>query len=161
MSIALAALLSLLLAFLLFFRARAKKKAAAPEVARDTTPAIDAWITDALETELAEVALGIPSSTPEERRRLARSLRGDPDPDVVARVEDKVKAVELEFVRYAHEADAELTLRVRYEDGSAGTSTKRLSWSEVPEAVRADFERRGGTRVFRTWVFPWSRVQAL
>lgn len=158
MSLALAVLLSLLLAFFLF---RLKqKKAAAPEVARDTTPAIDAWIADALEAELAEVALGIPSSTPEERRRLARSLRGEPDPDVVARVEDKVKTVELEFVRYAHEADAELTLRVRYEDGHAGTATKRLSWSEVPEAIRADFDRRGGTRVFRTWVFPWSRAQA-
>ena len=33
--------------------------------------------------------------------------------------------------------------------------------SEVPEAVRSDFERRGGTRVFRTWVFPWARMSAL
>ena len=101
------------------------------------------------------------SSTPEERRKLARSLRGEPDPDVVSRVEDKVKAVELEFVKYAHDTEAEVTLRVRYEDGNAGTASKRLAWSDVPEAIRADFDGRGGTRVFRTWVFPWARVHAL
>lgn len=159
MSIAVALVLSLLLGYFVF-RARSKK-ASGPEVARDTTPALDAWIADALETELAEGALGMTSSTPEERRKLARSLRGDPDPDVVSKVEDKVKAVELEFVRYTHEADAEITLRVRYEDGNAGTATKRIPWGEVPEAVRGDFDRRGGTRVFRTWVFPWARVSAL
>lgn len=158
MSIALALLLSIVLGYVVF-RARAKK--AGPEALRDTTPSLDAWIAAALETELAEVALGMSSSTPEERRRLARSLRGDPDPDVVARVEDKVKTVELEYVRYAHEADAEITLRVRYEDGTAGTATKRVPWTDVPEAVRADFDRRGGTRVFRTWVFPWARMSAL
>lgn len=159
MSIALALALSLLLGWLVF-RAQ-QKKAARPEVARDTTPALDAWIADALETELAEGALGMKSSTPEERKKLARSLRGDFDPDVVSKVEDMVKGVELEFVRYTHENDAEVTVRVRYEDGNAGTATKRIAWSEVPEAVRDDFGRRGGTRVFRSWVFPWSRMSAL
>lgn len=159
MSIALALVLSLLLGWLVF---RAKqKKAARPEVARDTTPALDAWIADALETELAEGALGMKSSTPEERKKLARSLRGDFDPDVVSKVEDMVKGVELEFVRYTHERDAEVTVRVRYEDGNAGTATKRIPWTEVPDAVRDDFGRRGGTRVFRSWVFPWSRMSAL
>ncbi|MBS2014498.1 MAG: hypothetical protein JST00_16550 [Deltaproteobacteria bacterium] len=159
MSLLVAFLLSLALGYLVF-RARARR-AGAPEAARDTTPALDAWIADALESELAEGALGMRSSTPEERRKLARSLRGDPDPDVVATIEDKVKAVELEFVRYTHESDAEVTVRVRYEDGNAGTATKRIPWAEVPDAVRADFDRRGGTRVFRTWVFPWSRMSAL
>lgn len=159
MSIALALVLSLVLGWLVF---RAKqKKASRPEVARDTTPALDSWIADALETELAEGALGMKSSTPEERKKLARSLRGDFDPDVVSKVEDMVKSVELEFVRYTHENDAEVTVRVRYEDGNAGTATKRIAWTEVPEAVRDDFGRRGGTRVFRTWVFPWSRMSAL
>ena len=83
------------------------------------------------------------------------------DPDVVSRVEDKVRAVELEFLKYAHDAEAEVTVRVRYEDGNAGTATRRLAWAEVPEAVRSDFDRRGGTRVFRAWVFPWARARAL
>ncbi len=156
--VAVAAVLAL--AAFLFMRSRANKRTD-PEVSRESTPALDAWIADALEVELAEGALGMRSSTPEERRKLAKSLRGEPDPDVVSRVEDKVKAVELEFVKYAHDTEAEVTLRVRYEDGNAGTASKRLAWTDVPEAIRSDFERRGGTRVFRTWIFPWARVHAL
>lgn len=159
MSFALAGAVAVLLVAYFFLRSR--KSGAAAEVARESTPALDGWIADALEVELAEGALGMRSSTPEERRKLGRSLRGDFDPDVVSRVEDKVKAVELEFVKYAHDNEAEVTLRVRYEDGNAGTATKRLAWNHVPEAVRADFDRRGGTRVFRTWVFPWARVHAM
>ena len=158
MSFALIALAALVVAY---FFMRSRKSQGDAEVARESTPALDSWITDALEVELAEGALGLRSSTPEERRKLGKSLRGEPDPDVVSRVEDKVKTVELEFVKYAHDSEAEVTLRVRYEDGNAGTATKRLAWADVPEAIRADFDRRGGTRVFRTWVFPWARVRAL
>ncbi|MDB4933412.1 MAG: hypothetical protein JWP87_384 [Labilithrix sp.] len=158
MSFALLALAAIAVAY---FFMRSRKNSGDAEVARESTPALDTWIADALEVELAEGALGMRASTPEERRKLAKSLRGDPDPDVVSRVEDKVKAVELEFVKYAHDSEAEVTLRVRYEDGNAGTATKRLALTDVPEAIRADFDRRGGTRVFRTWVFPWARVRAL
>ncbi len=152
--------LALGVALVLLFVARAKKRRSL-EVAKDSTPALDAWLTEALELELAEGALGMRSSTPEERRKLQKSLRGDFDPDVVTKVEDVVRAVELEFVRYAHENDAEVLLRVRYEDGRTGTATKRMPWTDVPEAVRADFERRSATRVFRTWPLPWSRMHAL
>ena len=158
MSFALAALAALLVAY---FFMRSRKTKGDAEVARESTPALDGWIADALETELAEGALGLRGSTPEERRKLSKSLRGEPDPDVVSCIEDKVKAVELEFVKYSHDSQAEVTLRVRYEDGNAGTATKRFDWTDVPEAIRADFERRGGTRVFRSWVFPWARVSAL
>jgi hypothetical protein len=161
MSFALLAPVLLAVLALVYFFVKSKHKTGAAEVARESTPALDAWIADALEVELAEGALGMKASTPEERRKLARSLRGEPDPDVVSRVEEKVRTVELEFVRYAHEPDAEVTLRVRYEDGNAGTAGKRLALADLPEAVRSDFERRGATRVFRTWVFPWARAHAL
>lgn len=151
------ALVAALAAFF-FFRARKKPK---PEVARETTPALDAFIAEALENELAGPVLGIRGASAEERRPLAKTLRNEPDPDVVAKVEEKVKSVELEFVRYAHEGDAEVTVRVRYEDGNAGETSKRLAWTDVPESIRADFDRRGSTRVFKTWAFPWQRVQAL
>jgi hypothetical protein len=156
MSIALAVAAALLVGYFFF---RSRRKGSDAEVARESTPALDAWIADALEVELAEGALGMRSSTPEERRKLAKSLRGEPDPDVVSRVEDKVKAVELEYVKYAHESEVEVTLRVRYEDGNAGTATKRLPATDIPAAIRTDFDTRGGTRVFRTWVFPWARVR--
>jgi hypothetical protein len=155
------ALVVVAVALAAFFLMRSRRKTVDAEVARESTPALDAWIADALEAELAEGALGMRASTPEERRKLSKSLRGEPDPDVVSRVEEKVKAVELEFVKYAHDSEAEVTLRVRYEDGNAGTASKRLAWTDVPEAIRSDFDRRGGTRVFRTWVFPWARVHAL
>lgn len=159
MSVGLLALLTLFafVATRLYFRYRGKSVDA--ETVRESTPALDRWIAEALEVELAEGALGLRSSTPEERKKLSQSLRGEPDPDVVSRVEEKVKAVELEFVKYAHDSEAEVTLRVRYEDGNAGTATKRLAFTDLPEAVRSDFDRRGGTRVFRTWVFPWARVR--
>ena len=151
--------IAVLLAIYLYKRSR--KGSGNAEVARESTPALDGWIADALEVELAEGALGMRSSTPEERRKLAKSLRGEPDADVVTRIEEKVKAVEHEFVKYAHDTEAEVTLRVRYEDGNAGTATKRLPMTDVPAAVRSDFDARGGTRVFRTWIFPWARVRAL
>ena len=159
MSFAVIAVVAVVLAAYFFMRSR--RKSGDAEVARESTPALDAWLADALEVELAEGALGMRASTPEERKKLSKSLRGDPDPEVVSTIEDKVRVVELEFVKYAHEADAEVTVRVRYEDGNAGTASKRLPWSDVPEAIRTDFERRGGTRVFRTWVFPWARARVL
>ncbi len=144
-----------------FFFMRSRRKSGEAQVARESTPALDAWIADALEIELAEGALGMRASTPEERTKLKQSLHGEPDPEIVSSIEDKVKAVELEYVKYAHDVDAEVTLRVRYADGNAGTASKRLPWTDVPATIRSDFDARGGSRVFRTWVFPWSRVRAL
>jgi len=155
--LAVAAVLGVLLALLLYRRSLAAR----PEPARDTTPALDRFLADSLENELAESVLGIAGSTPEERRKLARTLADEPDADVVGKIEEMVKAVELEFVRYAHEADVAATVRVRYEDGKTGTSTRRFALDDVPAGVRADFEQKGSTRVFRTWAFPWQRVHAL
>jgi hypothetical protein len=155
------ALAAVALALIAFYIVRSRQKRGGADALRESTPALDAWIADALEVELAEGALGMRASTPEERRKLAKSLRGEPDPDVVSQIEDKVKTVELEYVKYSHESEAEVTLRVRYSDGNAGTATKRLAWTDIPIAIRADFDSRGGTRVFRTWIFPWQRVSAL
>ena len=152
------ALLAAAVAAFFFLRARRRDR---PEVARESTPALDIFIAEALEHELAGPALGLRGATAEERRPLAKSLRNEPDPDVVAKIEDAVKTVELEFVRYAHEADAEVTVRVRYEDGNAGETSKRLPWNDVPEAISAEFDRSASTRVFRTWTFPWQRAAAL
>jgi hypothetical protein len=151
---------ALAVAALAFFLLRARWRST-PEVVRESTAALDAFVAEALEHELAGTVLGLRGATTEERRTLMRTLRGEPDPDVVAKIEDAVKTVELELVRYAHEADVEVTVRVRYEDGNAGETSRRLPWTDVPEAIRADFEGRGATRVFRSWSFPWQRASAL
>jgi hypothetical protein len=156
--IALAAAVALGIVVFMIVRSR---RSGSAEVARDTTPALDRWLAEALELELAKAVLGFDNSTPEERKRLAKTLGNEPDPEVVGKIEDKVKAVELEFVKYAHETDAEVTVRVRYENGDTGATTKRLSWSDVPEAIRTDFDKKASTRVFRTWTFPWQRATAL
>lgn len=152
-----AALFGVLIAYVL----RARSKRAYQDVARETTPALERFVRESLEHELAERVLGIRGATPEERRTLARSLADEPDADVVGKIEELVRAVELEFVRYAHEGEIEATVRVRYEDGTTGTTTQRLPFGDVPEAVRADFDAKGATRVFRSWAFPWQRVRAL
>jgi hypothetical protein len=155
----LAIALAIVLAAFLFARSRGREAPAGP--ADDTTPALDAWLRDALELELAETVLGIRGSTPEERRKLARTLADEPDADVVATLETRVRAVELEFVRYAHETEIETKVHVRYEDGKTGTTTRRFSAADVPPSVRSDFEAKGSTHVFRAWAFPWQRAHAL
>lgn len=159
MSLVLALSLALAAAFV-FFRMRGHSAPRA-DITDETTPELDAFLAEALEHELAGPALGLRGASADERRPLARTLRGEPDPDVVARIEEKVKGVELEFVRFAHEQSTEVTVRVRYEDGGMGETSKRLVWAGVPASVRRDFEGRGGTRVFRRWTFSWQRVQAL
>ena len=159
MTVALA--LAAAVALVAFFVARKRRTTSGAEAQRESTPALEAWIVDTLEAELAQGALGLVDATPEERKKLASSLRGDPDPDVVGAVEDKVRAIEIEYTRYAHEADAEVLLRVRYDDGKPATATKRFAWESVPEGVREDFDRKKTSRVFRVWTFPWSRVRAL
>jgi hypothetical protein len=158
MSLLVAAAATLVLVVYLVARSRKKD---APETEREASPALEAWILDTLEVELAEGAMGLANATPEERKRVAESLRGAPDPDVVSKVEERVRGVELEYTRYTHEADAEVTLRVRYDDGKATTASKRVPWDTVPAGVREDFERRKITRVFRAWPLPWSRARSL
>jgi hypothetical protein len=154
------AALAALAAVVVFVLVRRSRKGAT-EVVRESTPALDRWLRDALELELAESVLGLRDSTEHERKKLVRTLADEPDADIVSKIEEAVRAVELEFVRYAHEADFEATMRVRYEDGRIGTATRRFAPADVPEAVREELQSKGSTRAFRSWAFPWQRVRAL
>jgi hypothetical protein len=158
MIVAVLAIAAAAIAAFWFFRNRQKEIAASPH---DATPEIDAWVKAELERELGDNVLGLRGASDDEKKGLVKSLRGEPDPDVVGKIEDAVKIVELEYVKFAHETDAEVNLRLRYENGQTFTAHKRLPFTEVPEGVRADFERRGSTHVFRTWPMPWSRVHTL
>ena len=131
-----------------------------PEVSRDATPALDAFVAAALERALAPKVLGVDAPTDIERRRLHKTLRDEPDPEVVGKIEETVAAVELEVVRYAHETSADVTVRVRYEGGQTGAASRRLALTDVPEAIREELDG-GVTRVYRTWSFPWQRASAL
>jgi hypothetical protein len=136
-----------------------KKKRKSAEVVRDSTPAVDVWVRETLEHELAEAVLGLKNSTPEERKRLKQTLANEPDADVVSKIEDVVRAVELEFLRYAYEKEVDVTLRVRFVDGKTSTVTRRLSTDDVPDTVLVEYREKGTTRVFRTWSFPWQQAR--
>lgn len=154
---ALALSLASVAAMILIFRAQAKKVA---EVS-DSSAGLEDWIADTLENALTETVIGIKNASAEERRPLRKTLRGEPEADIVGKIEDTVDRVELDFVRYAHETDAEVTVRIRYEDGAAATFSRRISWEDVPSSVRSELEERKVTRAFRAWTFPWSRVRVL
>lgn len=158
MILALAAIAAAAL-FVTWWRMRSRWKTA--PLPSEITEAVDAMVGAMLEVELTERALGVPRSTPEERRRLVESLRGEPDPEVVEKLETAVRTVDLEFVRYAHEADAELVVTVRYTDGRTFEARRRVALSDVPRSVRDDFEAKKVTRVFRAWAFPWARARVL
>ena len=145
------------IALIVFFVVRSLRRGKSAHEG-DTSKNLEAWIADALERELAAQVLGMRASTEAERKPLAQTLRGNPDVSVVSAIEEAVKSVEIEFLRYAHEKDAEVTLRVKYENGKANTAATRLAWSDLPPSVRCDFETKSATRVFRPWAFPWSRT---
>lgn len=156
MIVAVVAVLGALLVLLYLRRSQATA-----ELVRDSSPALDRFLREALEHELADRVLGHQHSTERERGKLRGTLGDEPDADVVAKIEELVRSVDLEFVRYAHESDVGTSVNVRYEDGHVGTATKRFALADVPASVREDLEKKGATRVFRTWAFPWQRVRAL
>jgi hypothetical protein len=123
------------------------------------SPALDAWLFDALEKELASGALGLRTgsggSSDDERKPLRRTLRGEPDVDVVSTLERTVSRIEIEYVSYTHESHADVELQVFYEDGRIARMKTRLTEQELPSSVREDFQKKAATRVHRTWEFPW------
>ena len=112
---------------------------------------LEPWLTEAVERELSRGVQNVDAG------KLGKSLRGNPDPDVVSAVEAKVAKVDLEFVHYTHEVDADVTLRIHYEGGATGTERKRMPLTTLPESVRRELSR-GVTRVYREWDFSWVRV---
>lgn len=143
---------------LLFFKRTRREDA---PTARDTTPALDAWIRATLERELARVVLGISHPSREERKKLVATLGDEPEPELVAKIEGLVRGVEIEYVRYAHEPDVGATLKLHFESGSTVAHERRFSSAEVPAEVATELAQKGTTRVFRSWTFPWQRVTTL
>lgn len=151
MELALLALASFVTAWLLVrLVQRRRKKTELRSPSRELL-AFEDWILAEVERELGKKVTTVG------RASVGKALRGDPEPDAVSAVEDAVAKVEVEFAKMAHEEDAELVLTVSFEDGTRTLSRKRVKQAELPESVRADFERTGASRVFRTWDFPWAR----
>ncbi len=145
--------LAVAVAVFLLLRGRGGTKGSADV---DASAALDALVADAVERELAQTVLAM--KTDDERARLRKALRGtDADIDVVTRLERAVRGIDLEFIRFAHEADTEVNVTLTYEDGKTVKTTRRLANVDLPRSVREGFERNATTRAFLAWQLPWRR----
>jgi hypothetical protein len=149
MSLVLPFLVGLLLYVAVRFALNQRAKRSPTAEADHELAGLEPWVLDVVQRAL-EKRLGHDT-------RLAQSLRGEPDTSLVSTVEEQVSKVELEFVKFAHEAAAEVYLHVVFEDGHRHTEATKRNPDELPTSVRNDFEKRGTTRAYRTWTFPWGR----
>jgi hypothetical protein len=84
------------------------------------------------------------------------ALRGDPDPEVVSKLEELVRSVEVGFLRLTDGDAFEVRLDIQFEDGTSKSSSRRVTLQELPSAIRDELSRTGASRAYRTWEFPWS-----
>jgi len=117
----------------------------------ERSDAVDAWLHSALAAELAQGVTALSG----ERERIQKALGGDPDPTIVSAIEDAVRGVELEYLRYPHEEHVDVIAHVRYEGGKSADVRGRVARADVPAGVRRDLDDKATMRLFRPWAFPW------
>lgn len=136
----------LIASVLVWILAKRKKKKSRQVEAR-TTP-IDAFIIETVARATAKRS-ALASAD------LEKALAGDPDPEIVGRLEELVREVEVGFERLPDGA-FEVRTRVHFEDTSVEGAARRFEAEELPTAVSADLQRSGASRAFRRWDFPWA-----
>ena len=129
-----------------FFAARKRKKKIAPAVDRITP--VDSFVVEA-------VAKAAAKRSELSQEVLETALRGDPEPDVVGRLEELVREVEVTFERLPDGA-FEVRTRIHFEDTTVDGAARRFEEDALPPAVKADLARSGAARAFRRWDFPWA-----
>ncbi|NUP10406.1 MAG: hypothetical protein HOW73_30520 [Polyangiaceae bacterium] len=128
--------------------AKRGKKKSAPSRAE---AAIETWAK-------AEVARLLAARLDIEAEDMATTLDGNPDPDIVTKVEKLVSGVEVVFARALGSTnDADVRVEVRLDNGGLERSVKRIAFSELPDDVREEFAKSGTAHVYRPWSFPWQR----
>lgn len=146
--------IGIVVAVVIFYVVRGRRTATPADA--NASAALDALVVDLIERELAQTVLS--GATDRERANLKKTLLGtDADIDLVSRLERAVKGIDLEFIRFAHEADAELNVTVSYENGNVAKSTRRIAAQDLPRSVREGFEKNATTRAFLAWQPAWRR----
>lgn len=104
----------------------------------------------------AETARIVATKLAAEEVDVAATLGGNPDPDLVSRIEKAVQKVEVVYERVpGSTTSADIRVEVTFEDGSTERVVKRSMFGELPETVKDDFATSGAAHVFRPWQFPW------
>ena len=136
----------LIASVLVWILAKRKKKNSVNDEVRSSP--IDAFIIETVSRAAAKRST-MPAGD------LEKALGGEPEPDVVGRLEELVREVEVGFERLPDGA-FEVRTRVHFEDASVDGAARRFEHAELPSAVTADLERTGAARAFRRWDFPWA-----
>ena len=141
------ALLAVFLFVYLLASRIAKRRGKKAPSRKDT--AIETWAR-------AEIARLLASRLEVEESDVATTLGGNPDPDLVTRLERTVSGVEIVYERAIGATGfADVRVEVRLESGAVDRSIKRIGWGELPASVADEFARSGGAHVYRGWQFPW------
>lgn len=93
-----------------------------------------------------------------EESDVSATLNGNPDPDLVTRLERTVLQIEVVYERALGAAGhADVRVDVKLESGDVERSTKRVTWAELPVHVQDEFAKTGTAHVYRPWAFPWQQ----
>jgi len=104
----------------------------------------------------AEVSRLLAARLEVEEADISATLNGNPDPDLVTRLERTVLQIEVVYERALGAAGhADVRVDVKLESGDVERSTKRITWAELPVHVQDEFAKTGTAHVYRPWAFPW------
>jgi hypothetical protein len=104
----------------------------------------------------SEVARLLADKLQLEEPDVSAALGGNPDPEVVSRLERAVKKVEVVYERVPGLATAaDVRVEVSLESGRLERSVRRIEWTELPAHVKDEFASTGTAHVFRPFLFPW------
>lgn len=137
------------LAFVVVLRILKKKAGAPLNTKREA--AVEVWAR-------SEIARILADKLEIDEPDLAATLGGNPDPDVVTRLERAVRKIEVAYERVpGHAAAADVRVEVSLENGKTERTIRRIEWTELPGHVAEELAKTGASHTFRPWLFPWQR----
>lgn len=126
-------------------------RATAGDVGRAAEKPVEKWAR-------SEVARLLAERLEREESEVMSTLAGEPEPELVERIEAAVRQIEVVYERALDRADAaDVRVEIRFENGDLARAPTRVAWDELPSAVAAQFAETGGAHVYRAWTLPWSQ----
>ncbi len=115
----------------------------------------EAWVEQHVREQVAKI---LAERLTAEESDVRATLEGNPDPELVSRIEKEVARVEVVFERaLSAKGFADLRVEVSFESGSLERTIERLAWDKLPPAVREELDKNGAAHAYRTWELPWQR----